>query len=190
MIIIICGMLGSGKTTLAKNLSKKLNLRRVSGSEILKEIVQKRLKFDPKLNKEGFWETGAGKKGVELYSKDPAIFQELDQKILEIINSEDNLVVESRTMPWLSKKGFKIWLECKPEEAAKRMSDRSNVSYSQALKDIQFRHSAEEKTYKKMYGFEIGKDLKVFDLIVNNSGWQEEDTLKFVLDKIKKEKLK
>jgi cytidylate kinase len=70
-------------------------------------------------------------------------------------------------MPWLLKKGFKIWLEASPEKRAMRIAKRDGMNTRQALKALRIKEEQTKTIYKKLYGFHLGEDFKPFCLILD-----------------------
>ena len=58
---------------------------------------------------------------------DPAFDKRIDEKLLELAK-QGNVVLDSWTMPWLLKGGFKIWLEASSTVRAKRVVTRDNIT--------------------------------------------------------------
>ena len=81
--------------------------------------------------------------------------------------------MDSRTMPYLSKKGFKILLTASVEERAKRISKRDKRKITEIKKAIAKKASVERKLYKKLYGFDQEKDIDVYNLVINTDGFNE-----------------
>jgi cytidylate kinase len=54
-----------------------------------------------------------------------------------------------------------------PENRAKRMANRDNISFAEAKKIIALRDEENKKIYHKLYGFHFGEDLTVFDYVLN-----------------------
>jgi CMP/dCMP kinase len=88
--------------------------------------------------------------------------------------------MDSWTMPYLSKKGTKIWLHADINERAKRESKRNKISFEEAKKQIQKKDDFSKKHYKKIYGFSLGKDLSVFDYVVDTNNKTIKDVEKEV----------
>ncbi|MEA2004054.1 MAG: cytidylate kinase family protein [archaeon] len=166
MTLIISGMAGSGKTTLAKMLAKRYRLKYISGGDALKEIAAKK---GYACSGEGWWETEEGIRFLEERLGSPAFDKEVDRCLEDKISS-GGFSVTSVTLPWLGAKGIKIWLSATQDTRAKRIMERDKSSFEDALKAVKIRDVKNCELYKKMYGYVFGKDLDVFDLIVETDG--------------------
>ena len=93
--------------------------------------------------------------------------------------------MDSWTMGYLSKKGFKIWLKASVETRAKRIAKRNNQSIEEVLKAIKLKEEKTTEIYKKLYGFTLGEELKKFDLVIDTETISELEVRKIVLEKLK-----
>ena len=171
MIIIVAGLAGSGKSTLADSITKELGLKCVHASGILRELAEKEIGHvdEGTGRNEGWWEGEEGRKYLQKRLSDGSMDRAVDKKLLEIIK-EGDVVLDSWTMPWLSKKGFKIWLETPLKERAIRVAGRDNLPEDKVYPALKERDEKTAQIYKKLYGFELGKDFKVFDLVLDTNG--------------------
>jgi cytidylate kinase len=78
-----------------------------------------------------------------------------------------NVVLDSWTMPWLLKSGFKVWLETSPLVRAKRVSNRDSISVEEARKALNEKDEQTRQIYKNLYGFDLGDDLSPFNLVLS-----------------------
>jgi len=163
LIICICGLAGSGKSTVAKLLAKKYGLKYYSGGDALKALA---IEAGYKPKGEGWWETSEGLKFLRKRVNDPRFDKKVDEKLLEFAE-KGNVVLDSWTMPWLLKTGFKIWLEASPETRAKRVAKRDGIPLKEALKAVKEKERQTREIYRKLYGFSLGEDFAPFHLIVD-----------------------
>jgi len=164
-VICVCGMAGCGKSTLAKKLAKKYGLKYFSGGDALKALA---IEIGYKPGGVGWWETEEGKKFLQERMGNPEFDKKVDEKLLEWAK-RGNVVLDSWTMPWLLKDGFKVWLEVSPEERAKRIAKRDSISPEMALKALREKDEKTKTIYKKLYGFNLGEDLSPFDLVLDTN---------------------
>lgn len=164
--LILCGMPAAGKTVTAQAIAKKLGVAVVGGGDVLKEMARER---GYKITGEGWWDTPEGIKFLREREGNPDFDKEADRRMIEKIE-KGNVVVTSYTMPWLSKKGIKCWLEASRATRAKRMAGRDGITEERAREVVGIRDTENYEIYKKMYGIELGKDLKPFNIVldVNN----------------------
>ncbi len=164
-VICVSGMAGSGKSTLAKRLARKYGLRYLSGGDALKALA---VEAGRKPGGADWWETEEGKKFLQQRKQNLDFDKRADEKLLEWAEKGD-VVLDSWTMPWLLKKGFKIWLEVSPEERAKRIARRDRLSPGEALKSLKERDAKTSKIYESLYGFKLGEDFSPFNLVLDTN---------------------
>ncbi len=163
IVICISGLAGSGKSTVARKVARKYNLRYFSGGDALKDLA---LETGFAAKTRGWWESAEGMKFLAKRMEDPSFDRKIDEKLLTWA-TEGNVVLDSWTMPWLFDGGFKIWLEASKEERARRISKRDHTSFEQALSALQKKEAITQIIYKKLYGFNLGEDMSPFDLILD-----------------------
>ncbi|MEM0360201.1 MAG: AAA family ATPase [Candidatus Diapherotrites archaeon] len=188
MIVIVSGLPGSGKSTLVEKIAREFNLKPVFASGILKQIREReRVDFESAEKGAGFWESLEGKNFTKQREKELDFDKKLDQELLRIASSGDNLVFDSRTMPWLFKgKAFKIWLKASLETCAKRIAKRDKKKAKEILEGLRERFEADKRIYKKLYGFELDADFSPFDLVLDTEKMNAEK----VFEKVKAEIIK
>ena len=162
LVISVCGMAGSGKSTLAKKLAKKYRLKFFSGGDALKALALKE-GFRPL--DYGWWESDEGMRFLKTRRSDQRYDKRVDEELLEIAD-KGNVVLDSWTMPWLLKKGFKIWLEASVEKRAERIAQRDEMPLVEALQALKDKESQTKMIYRRLYGFKLGEDLEPFHLVL------------------------
>jgi cytidylate kinase len=162
VVICISGMTGSGKSTVAKKLAAKYGLDYFSGGNALKTLAHEE-GYDPDMK--GWWETAEGLRFLQQRMGDPAFDRRVDEKLLELAE-QGNVVLDSWTMPWLLKEGFKIWLEASPQVRAKRVVNRDDISIEEAIKALKEKDERTRQIYTGLYGFDLGHDLSPFNLVL------------------------
>lgn len=189
MIVIVSGFAGTGKSTLARKIAERFNLKYVSASAILKELRNKSMEEVRKkneINKEkDWWESREAEEYLKKREKDNSIDKALDEELLKIIE-KDGVALDSKTMGNLSKKGFKIWLKASAENRGERVSCRDALKKGECMNKLRERDEVDSKIYKKLYGFNLGKDLEEFDLILNTDYLNEEEVAEIVMLVLKK----
>jgi cytidylate kinase len=162
-VICISGMAGTGKSTLSKKLAEKYGLRYFSGGDVLKELA-KQEGYD--VSVQGWWESPQGLHFLNERINDPKFDKAVDDKLLEYAN-QGNVLLDSWTMPWLLKEGFKIWLEASFEKRAARVAVRDGMTVAEAFGFLQEKEARTKAIYKSLYGFVLGEDFKPFDLVLD-----------------------
>jgi cytidylate kinase len=177
IVICISGMTGSGKSTVAKRLAEKYGLGYFSGGNALKILAQEE---GYNSDVRGWWETAEGLNFLKQRMGDPAFDKKIDEKMLELA-AEGNIVLDSWTMPWLLKEGFKVWLEASSQVRAKRVVTRDSISVEDALKALTEKDERTRQIYKSLYGFDLGHDLTPFNLVLATDELDADDIFYAVL---------
>jgi cytidylate kinase len=177
VIICISGMTGSGKSTVAKRIAQKYDLRYFSGGNALKLMAQEEGYRSDVI---GWWETNDGLNFLQKRISDPDFDKKIDDRLLKLA-SEGDVVLDSWTMPWLLDKGFKIWLEASPQVRAKRVVIRDSISFDEALNALTEKDEKTRKIYKNLYGFDLGNDLSPFDLVLATDDLEPDDVFQAII---------
>ena len=171
VVICVSGMTGSGKSTVARKLAEKYNLNYFSGGNAMRALAQEE-GYDSEVR--GWWESPEGLKFLERRLNDPAFDKKIDEKLIELA-SEGNVVLDSWTVPWLIKDGFKIWLEASPQVRATRVVTRDAISLEEAMKALTEKDARTRQIYKQLYGFDLGNDLAPFNLVLATDELEPDD---------------
>lgn len=165
IVICVCGLAGCGKSTVAKKLAAKYGLKYYSGGGALKALA---IESGYKPIERGWWESKEGLSFLRQRSRDSKFDRRIDEKLIEAAKVGD-VVLDSWTMPWLLKDGFKVWLECSEKVRAERLAKRDGMSFKVALKALRDKEAKTKRIYKRLYGFNLGGDFGPFDLILDVS---------------------
>ncbi|KPV62634.1 MAG: cytidylate kinase [Candidatus Bathyarchaeota archaeon BA2] len=165
IVICICGMTGCGKSTVAKRLAEKYGLRYLSGGNTLKVLA---IEAGYKPAEIGWWETDEGIRFLQRRMEDSEFDKKVDGKLLELAKW-GNVVLDSWTMPWLLKEGFKVWLEASSGVRTKRLAVRDGISVEMASEVLGMKDESTRAIYKSLYGFDLGNDFSPFDLILDTN---------------------
>jgi cytidylate kinase len=179
--VIISGPPAIGKTTIAKGLAKEFGLKYLSGGDVLKEMAKEE---GFRTERDDFWDTKAGMNFLNMRKGNPEFDKEVDEKLKKICLNED-VVITSYTLPWLIKDGIKIWLAGSKENSAKRMTIRDGIVVEDALNIVKTRYEKNKMLYKKLYGFNFGDDLSVFDEIISTDGLGPDKVLELAKKAVK-----
>jgi len=174
--ICVSGMAGTGKSTLAKKIAEKYGLRYFSGGAALMTLA---IEEGYKPIERGWWESEEGMRFLEKRGRDPRFDQAVDKKLLQIAK-QGTVVIDSWTMPWLLKKGFKIWLEASAEKRAERIAERDKITLKQALEAVKRKERQTKIIYNKMYGFSLGDDYAPFNFILDTEILNEEEVFQIL----------
>lgn len=164
MIITIGGPPGSGKSTAAERLSRRLGVRLVCAGQMFREMARER-----NLSLAEFG---------RLAEKEWDIDRELDKRVLA--EAQGDVIVEGRLSgPLLALKGidaFRVYLDAEPEIRAARTADRERKHLPEALKEIQERERSETQRYRDIYGVDIW-DTTMYDLVIDSSAMTPDEVL-------------
>lgn len=182
MIITINGMPGSGKTTVAKKLAKKLGYRHFYIGGIRRQMARKMGLTLEEFNKLGEKKIFTDKK-VDDYQK-------------KLGKTKDNFVIEGRTSFYFIPHSIKIFLYCSNMTGAKRIwndlkkqakarNEAKNLSdYKDVLKSVKNRIKSDVYRYKKYYKLDIF-NKKHYDLWLKTDKLSKEEEFKKVYNFIK-----
>jgi len=164
MSIVISGWPAVGKTTIAENLAKDFNLKLWNGGDILKMMAYER-GYSSSLNHD-WWDTEEAAKFMRERNNNPNFDREVDDRLIELVK-EGNVVITSYTLPWISDATINFWLQGSVDNRSKRMSMRDKIDINTAKKIVQRRDVENKLIYQKLYQFEFGEKLDVFDFAMN-----------------------
>jgi cytidylate kinase len=182
-VICISGMAGTGKSTLAKKLAQKYDLKYYSGGDALKALATEE---GCNVSSNGWWESPKGLAFLRQREKDPQFDKAVDYKLLEYAQ-QGNVLLDSWTMPWLLKTGFKIWLLASIEKRAERVAQRDKITVKDALRILKEKEARTKAIYQKLYGFTLGEDYAPFNLVLDTDNLDAEEVFQVlckVLDSV------
>ncbi|HWP78592.1 MAG TPA: AAA family ATPase [Candidatus Nitrosotenuis sp.] len=179
--IIISGPPAIGKTTISKGLAKEFGMKSLSGGDVLKELANEQ---GFKTDGDDWWDTKEGMMFLAQRKNNYEFDKKVDEKLKEIF-SKGNVVITSYTLPWLVTGGIKIWLAGSRENSAKRMQTRDKTTLQESLQIVKTRYDENKSLYKKLYGFDFGEDLSVFDVIINTDGLDAQKVLEIAIQKVR-----
>jgi cytidylate kinase len=172
-IITISGVPGTGTTTIARLLSKKLDLQMVYIGELFRELAKKY-----KMTLEEFG---------EFAKNNPKIDEELDAQQIEY-GKHGNVILEGRLSGCMMIKNtipaYKILLTATLEERIKRIMGRENKKYDLVRTEILTREKGEGERYKRLYGLDY-KDPSNYDLVIDTTTLTPEEVITEILVNMK-----
>lgn len=162
-----------GKTTVAKSIAEEFNLKYLSGGDVLKEMA-KEDGFDTA--GDDWWDTQDGMRFLNKRAQNSEFDKKVDEKLKELFY-KGGVVITSYTLPWLVDDGIKIWLDGSHQSSASRMTMRDNMPNEEALEITKKRYDENKALYKKLYNFNFGEDMSVFDKIINTDGLTAQEVI-------------
>ncbi len=158
MKITISGKSGSGKSTIAKKLAKKLNFEYISMGKIYRDYAEKNNLELIKVN--------------EMAGKDKAFDKKIDD-YQKTLNKKDNFILDSRLGNYFIKNNFSLFIDVDDLIRAKRVYDdkRKNESYNsieEVKKELIRRDKLDNERFNRLYNYEFLKKTN-YDLIIDSS---------------------
>ncbi|PIN74100.1 cytidylate kinase [Candidatus Woesearchaeota archaeon CG10_big_fil_rev_8_21_14_0_10_45_16] len=161
MIITISGPIGSGKSSVAKLLAKKLKYKHHSTGDLMRQMAKEKKMTLEQLG--------------DLAAKDFSIDQELDERQKQLGKKEDNFVIDGRLSFHFIPQSLKIYLDADPTVRAKRVfqdlknrPEEAETSLEKVLAKIKKRQKIEIKRYLKYYQLDH-TDKRHYDLLLDTS---------------------
>lgn len=154
MLITISGLSGSGKSSTAKGLSRKLVIPGVDIGEIFRAMAKR-----------------YGMDVVEFgryAERHPVIDRKLDAAMV-LRAKRGDLILQGRLAGWMAVlndlPSIKIWIGASQRVRAQRVAKRQGVSCRAALAEIRKRDRDNLIRYKRTYGLDLN-DLSIYDISV------------------------
>jgi cytidylate kinase len=174
MHISITGDLGSGKSTVARELSRILNYKYLSTG-----LIQRQLGLEMGMNTLEF---------NKFMNENQEIDDYIDQKLKDVNNQSDSYVLDSRLGWHFVQKSFKIYLQASDEVAASRVfSDEKRIGEPSAfdikakIRELNERREIENNRFFAKYG--VKPDIfKDFDLVVDTSAATVSEVVNLILN--------
>ncbi|MHC1631345.1 MAG: (d)CMP kinase [Methanotrichaceae archaeon] len=161
MIITVSGSPGTGTTTLACELAKKLELPWVNSGVLFRKMASERKISIKKLGK--------------LAEQSPEIDYFIDDAQKKLAE-EGGGVFEGRLSGHILDADLKILLKADLKIRAKRIAFRENKLVDDALQECRLRETSEARRYKKYYNIDVN-DFSVYDLVIDSDTWNEKGVL-------------
>ncbi len=180
LVLCISGMAGTGKSTLSRKIARKYGLEYYSGGDALKALAAEE---GYEVSSRGFWESPEGLRFLKKREENSKFDKAVDEKLLEYAK-EGNVLLDSWTMPWLVKSGFKVWLLASLEKRAERVAKRDKITVAEAQQMLKEKEAKTKAIYQQLYRFNLGEDFKPFDLILDTDGLNSEEVFKVLCNVI------
>lgn len=162
--IVISGWPAVGKTTIAETLARSFNLKLWNGGDILKMMAYER-GYSSSLDHD-WWDTEEAARFMSERNNNPNFDREVDNRLIELVKG-GNVVITSYTLPWIADARINFWLQGSVDNRAKRMSMRDKIDIASAKRIVERRDTENKIIYRKLYQFEFGERLDVFDFAMN-----------------------
>lgn len=179
--IIVSGMPAVGKTTVSRMVAASLGLKMLGGGDVLKEMA---VEEGYKPGGDDWWDTDEGMNFLAERKLTPDFDRQVDKRLMEKAAGGD-VVITSYPIPWLSKKGLKVWLSGSVDSRARRMAKRDQAEEAKCREVLAVRDVENHKLYKSIYSIEFGKDLSPFDLVIDTDSIDEARVAEIVLQYVR-----
>lgn len=167
MKITISGLPGSGTTTVARILAKRLNLKLISAGEIFRDLAAKR----------GMTLVEFGKYA----ENNPEVDLLIDKTQKELAEKEEDAVVEGRLSGYMVKNpDLKVWLFADAEIRYERIAKREGKDIAVVRGETKKREELERRRYEKFYSINID-DWSIYDLAINSGRFDAEKIVEIIL---------
>ena len=180
MIVIISGEAGSGKTTVAKAVAKKLGFEFVSTGNMQRQLAKK---YNMSITELGILE-----------EKDKSLDLKIDKELIDYVekNKEKDIIIDSWVASHFIKHAIKIFLDADLDVRAERRirqkrDTESLATMEQAKKDMKKREESNRKRWIKYYSFDY-KDKKNYDYFIDTTSMAIEEVAEKIIKIISKEK--
>lgn len=179
MIISVSGTVGSGKTTVSKEIAKRLHYDYYSMGDLRRKMALERGMDIHDLNKLG--------------EKEAFTDREVDDYQSELGKKKDNFVIDARLAYHFIPHSEKVFLMADIRTRAKRIWDEERKveeraeSYSnldEVVQKIKEREKSDTRRYKKYYGIRWD-DKKLFDIIIDTTRLSIEEVVNEVMKELK-----
>lgn len=180
--ITVSGRIGSGTTTLAVGLSKKLGWKLLEGGALF-EKIHNELKMSE----------------IEVNSRPDHFDIEYEEKIKKMLKEEKHQIIQSH-LSGFDAQGingvFKILVICEDEEGndktdirIDRLVNRKKISVEEAKEEVQRREEGHLDKWSRLYANSdpdwVYWDKKYYDLVVNTYSYNQKESLEIALEAIK-----
>jgi cytidylate kinase len=169
MRVTISGPPGSGTTTVAKLLAKKLNFELISAGEVFRKIAKEKKMSLAELSR--------------LADTNPEIDLEIDRYQKELAENKANVVVEGRLSGWMVNADLKVWLFASEDIRVERIARREKKSIDEAKRETKEREKIEKRRYEKYYGIDID-DWTIYHLVINSGYFTPDEIVEIIIKAI------
>ena len=168
--ITISGKICTGKTTLLKNLEKKLGWPIFMTGKLFRDYVDRN-----HLDLE------------QVEEQSNVLTKKIDYQVRDLLHQQGNLIVDG----WMSgimannlADVLKVLLICDDNIRYQRFAEREKISFSESMKKVEKRQNNWFKKLEKIYKRNDFVDPKNYDLIIDTSVISSQAVLKKVLSRV------
>lgn len=181
MIITLSGTAGSGKSTVAKLLAEKLDLKHYSTGDFMREMAREK-----NLSLEDLGRIAEGDRSIDAA---------LDRKQVELGKKEDDFVIDARLAFYFIPDSIKIFLDAELKTRAERIlkdifirnlrKEEKAKTIREAIEEMKKREESEKKRYQKYYHLNP-YNQKHYDLVLDTTAASPEEIAEKIIQFVKK----
>ncbi len=173
VLITVGGPPGSGTSTVCKLLSERTGYKYVYAGEIFRNLAHERnlslLEFGRSCE------------------DDPEIDRALDERMLELARSGENMILEGRMTGPLCKMenivSLKVFIFAEKEVRARRLMERDGGVLKEVIENMEDRESSECKRYEDYYGVDP-EDHTHYDIVLDSSKLTPEEVVELIFGRL------
>ena len=170
--ITISGTPGSGKSTVAKILEKRLGLNYIYSGMIFRQLAE-----EHNMDLEEF-----GK----YCEQNSEVDKKLDDRQLEILKKGD-IILEGRLAGWIAYQNnisaLKVSIDTDIDTRASRIVNREKGNVESRKKEIIERERSESLRYKNYYNIDL-KDKSIYDIVIDSKDKTPNEIADLIIEKI------
>jgi predicted cytidylate kinase len=171
--VSISGRPGSGKSVVAARVAGRLGIRHVSAGDFMREMAAERGVSILELSRSA--------------ARHDAIDREIDARSMRLAETGGDFVMDARLGWHFVPRSVKVFLEVRPEVAARRIfdavrgSERENVDIAATRKAMEERTASERDRYLAYYGIDY-TDHDNYDLVIDTSDLTPDEVVDLILE--------
>jgi cytidylate kinase len=174
MRITISGTPGSGKSTVARTLAKRLGYRYVNTGQIFRDAALAR---------------GMTIQEFARYvDTHPAVDRKLDAALLREARAHEHIILEGRLTGWLTKRArvpaLRLWVTARETIRVDRLMQRDGGTRAETLRRLRERAAGERARYQKTYGIDL-RDLRPYDVVIETDELNSRQTAARILAELR-----
>lgn len=184
IVIAVGGPGGSGITTISKMLSRYYSIKHIYAGDLFRKAAKER---DYEYFEEFLQEISKGGNNLDY---------EIDSLLEEYAN-RGNVILDSKVYGALAKVkklrcDVSIWLDAKRSVKIKRHLDKENIKglkrlkrYFEIKRRLSKRYKIDKEKYWRLYRVRYDKPELYYNIVLDTSNMNEEETFNLILEKIK-----